>query len=690
MIFQRLTITNFRQFYGEHKLDLATAAKANVTVVHGANGSGKTTLLNALTWLLYKAFSPDFEDSERLESERSFSELAPGQEVDVSVELVFEDRGLMYSVKRVLTVAKDTEGSRRPRPDYLSVRYTDEAGEFQERKDPQSFIEYLLPPPLIPFFFFNGERIERLAGAGAYNEVEEGVKLLLDLELFDRSIQHLDGMIGKQLRDEIANHSGDEGKQVKQKLDKLEAELENIQSAKKQHEANQTALSVEREEVDNKLAAMPELAKLQAERTGTEAELARVKREIGEARSDIGRALSRDGYLIVGYGALTKAQTLLDNAHKAGELPIKIKRQFVDELLNRGNCICNRELTKGTAYYESVLEWKNRVGSEALDAAVTATNSEMPSLVLRKDRAIAEIDRLQKKREDLRRDQRLLTERLGELDQEVKKKAHGEDQQKLQERREQIDEQLGRIKLDLHDCLKNEVELEGKRKDLNAALKEISKGDEAARKAEKRLEAVGRVSDALKRIRTLRHDDLRVDLSGRIAGIWNRISVKEYRAELDDKYHLKLTKPIGAAFEPVRGASTGEKQLLSLAFVGSLVDKARDTYERDGGKGGGLFRGGLYPIVMDSAFGNLESEYRRGVAAGLPALAPQVIIFVSETQWRQEVEQELDPRIGRQYVLRLATRKKKGRTIQLHNKDYEYIVESPDSYDQTSVIEVAL
>lgn len=311
-------------------------------------------------------------------------------------------------------------------------------------------------------------------------------------------------------------------------------------------------------------------------------------------------------------------------------------------------------------------------------------------MLQRRERIIAELDRLQKRREDLRRDQRELGERHDELDAQIKKKAHGEDQQKLQERREHIDEQLEKIGLDLYDCHKRETEVEEKRKELNARLKEISKGDEAAKLAEKRLDAVRRVSEALKRIRKLRHDDLRVDLSARVANIWNRISVKDYRAELDDEYHLKLTKPIGGSYEPVRGASTGEKQLLSLAFIGSLVDKARDTYEHHGTKEGSLFRGGLYPIVMDSAFGNLESEYRRDVAAGLPFLAPQVIILVSETQWRQEVEQELDARIGRQYILRLSTQKKKARTIRLHNRDFEYIIESGDPYDQTTVTEVAL
>ena len=533
MIFKRLTLKNFRQFYGEHKIDFSTNPKTNVTVVHGANGSGKTTLLNAFTWLLYGATSPDFEDPDRIESERAFSEVAPGQEVEAAVELTFDDRGFQYSVKRVRTIKKDIEGSRSPRSFQLTVRYTDEAGEFHERKDPQNFIEYLLPPPLLPFFFFNGERIERLAGASAFAEVEEGVKVLLDLELFDRAIDHIDGGIARRLRNEIANHSGDEGKALKDQLDEVDVKLEAARKEIDQHGRNQTALQAEREEIDLKLAGMPELAKLQAERKAAESGIERIKTDLLQARQDLARALSRDGYLVLGYPALNEAHTLLEDAHKAGELPIKIKRQFVDELLSKQICICDRELLPDTPPHASVLGWRDRAGSEALDAAVSVTKSEIPSLLHRRERVVGELDRLQKKREDLLREQRDLHDRYDELDAEVKKKAHGEDQQKLQERREQIDEHLKRLALDIHDLQIRIAEDTSKRKDLHAKLKDISKGDEAAKKAQNRLAATTRVCDALRRIRKIRHDDLRSDLSERIATIWNRISLKEYRSRAE-------------------------------------------------------------------------------------------------------------------------------------------------------------
>jgi DNA sulfur modification protein DndD len=151
---------------------------------------------------------------------------------------------------------------------------------------------------------------------------------------------------------------------------------------------------------------------------------------------------------------------------------------------------------------------------------------------------------------------------------------------------------------------------------------------------------------------------------------------------------LSLIKHVNGEKTPVYGAGTGEQQILSLAFVGALVDKARSTYEQYKDDPNRMFRGGRYSIVMDSPFGNLGPDYRRGVATAIPILAPQVIVLVSETQWRIELEQEVNPRVGKEYVLCLRTQKEMERHITLHNRAYEYIRHSIDSNERTEIVEV--
>ncbi|HAA31714.1 MAG TPA: hypothetical protein DCE56_33470 [Cyanobacteria bacterium UBA8553] len=120
------------------------------------------------------------------------------------------------------------------------------------------------------------------------------------------------------------------------------------------------------------------------------------------------------------------------------------------------------------------------------------------------------------------------------------------------------------------------------------------------------------------------------------------------------------------------------------------MDKARVTYEEAGRREAALFQGGLYPLVIDSAFGKLESEYRRDVAKWMPTLSPQIIVIVSESQWRREVEEELQQRIGRQWVLKCVTPKERPKNITLRGREYPYVVKSDDGFEKTIFVEVEL
>jgi DNA sulfur modification protein DndD len=52
---ERITLKDFRCFYGEQSIELSTDPARNVTLIHSENGVGKTTLLNALLWCFYGA-----------------------------------------------------------------------------------------------------------------------------------------------------------------------------------------------------------------------------------------------------------------------------------------------------------------------------------------------------------------------------------------------------------------------------------------------------------------------------------------------------------------------------------------------------------------------------------------------------------------------------------------------------------
>jgi DNA sulfur modification protein DndD len=64
-----------------------------------------------------------------------------------------------------------------------------------------------------------------------------------------------------------------------------------------------------------------------------------------------------------------------------------------------------------------------------------------------------------------------------------------------------------------------------------------------------------------------------------------------------------------------------------------------------------IFREALYPLVMDTPFGNTDDGHSNNIARYIPELADQVIILASNKNWSQEIDRICRLRIGREYSL---------------------------------------
>ena len=93
---------------------------------------------------------------------------------------------------------------------------------------------------------------------------------------------------------------------------------------------------------------------------------------------------------------------------------------------------------------------------------------------------------------------------------------------------------------------------------------------------------------------------------------------------------------------------------------------------------------------MDSPFGSLDRISRRQIAQILPQLANQLVVLVTKTQWRDEVETEMQSKIGRQYILTYYTSKLDCPEdyLELNYHRYPLIKHSPNDFDYTEIIEI--
>jgi DNA sulfur modification protein DndD len=136
----------------------------------------------------------------------------------------------------------------------------------------------------------------------------------------------------------------------------------------------------------------------------------------------------------------------------------------------------------------------------------------------------------------------------------------------------------------------------------------------------------------------------RVEIKKKIDAIIERFMRKPFNVRIDENYRLKVINEKGDEIPK----STGENQMLGLAFTGAIASFAKERRYEESDI---LLSGTEAPLVVDSPFGHLDPLYRKGVANFLPNLASQVILLVSTSQASKEVLDELDGKIGTQYVL---------------------------------------
>jgi DNA sulfur modification protein DndD len=169
-------------------------------------------------------------------------------------------------------------------------------------------------------------------------------------------------------------------------------------------------------------------------------------------------------------------------------------------------------------------------------------------------------------------------------------------------------------------------------------------------------------------------------LDHRIREVFSRIAVKSFYPELNSSFELQLWKGNGEDRFPAP-KSTGENQILSLSFIGALVALCRERAEEGTHAKFLGHLGGLYPIVMDAPFGNLDNNYRYQIARALPTLAPQVVVFSSAAQAEGVVADALEARVGAKYVVTMRTTKTDtpDEPITIDGISFDYIVASADA-----------
>jgi DNA sulfur modification protein DndD len=673
----RITLNNFRQFRGEQVFDLSTQPGRPVSLIFGGNGAGKTTLLNAFTWALYGTLSDDLEEPDKLVTDIIWRTLPVGEAAEVSVELTFDHEGHDYRVLRRAEQRKRADEQQRPAPEVKLWR-TQADGSSEMVGNPQDQIFAILPPAISRFFFFNGERIEKLVQKGAYAEVQQDIKALLDLKQVERALEHLP-KVGRRLSQDITRRGGERASGIQTEIDELSERETEHKEELKVLTADLAILNEERERTKELLRQNAATAQIQQQLDTAMQELEEASTARDTANEARATLIATKGFLAFTDDLITTTANKASALYQRGTLPSPLKREFVDKLLEDGECICGTALTDHDTAWTRVQEWRQKAGLQAVEIGWQQLSGQMAAMSgARVELHTALQDVLARIATE---DERVLraTARASEL----KSKLRGtrlEDVQQLVTKNADLDQRIG-AKREQKGRIEQQLEvvraaIEQKHNELNKA--EVT--DELAAKARARADLVRGVQQALDEILAIRAEDMRRRLDAELKDIFGKITIKQYVPRLSEDFELALYQDVDGK-EMAVPKSTGENQILSLSFVAAVSKLAREIRKERRAEGDLAQEGGTYPIVMDAAFGSLDENYQREVANALAQIAPQLVVLVSKSQGLGEVVNQLRPHVSRLGVIvtNTTTASDVNEDIELDGVAYPYIRSSADA-----------
>jgi len=635
MEIQFIQIENWRSFYGANDFFVSCDPKKNITLIRAENGVGKTSLLAAINWCLFDILpnESEFEDPRSLVNKFAMKR-DKVTKTTVSIDFFHEKR--CYRASRSFD---QTTGTGQP----LRLSEIDNGAEVPTSKDrPDRFINSVIPREMAPHFFFYGEATSRYTGVSGARKFGEAVKGILGSTVARMALDDLGRAMADYKRQASDNTSKD-AQDAERGIENAEA---RIASYREQVEKLDNEISAADDRVDRlnqELAGAKPAKEAQARRTSLESRLAAKEGDKVKAEQRSRNWMQTFATALLSEELVAEANIVIAQEDTRGKLPAPYDQKFVDEILADKLCVCGRPIEPGSTEYEKIKALLDTAGDQAVMSRVMSTNSALGRLEEKAKRAWSDYERNNEDLRSIEGELQRIDADITEISKQLASSPAGDIAEK-EAARERARAQKRQAESRRLECMGAMQNFERQKDELERRRDQLVQKSEAAKRFVKRAQLAAALTARLQNRLSDEEEAARAAIEADIDRIVQKFMRKPARVKLDSEYQLRLYDESGSE----QAKSTGENQLLGLAFTGAIAKFAK---ERQDSIDDILLPGTVAPLVVDSPFGHLDPLYRRGVSEFLPELASQVILLVSTSQASDIVMETLGPKIGHEYIL---------------------------------------
>lgn len=675
MILEFIKIENWRSFYGENDLWVSTDPLKNVTLIRAENGVGKTSLLAAINWCFFGILPSEneFENPTKLVNEFAIETDGASKAL---VQIDFIHDGRTYRASRSYDQRTETTNP-------LALSEILEGGEVPTSKArPDRFINSVIPREMAPHFFFYGEATSRYTGSSGARKFGEAVKGILGSTVARMAL----GDLQKAFRDynkQAADNTGSQAQDIESQIVSVDGRIaraeENLGKLDKEISAADSRI----EKLNQELAGAEPTKKAQKIRAGLEAQIKLKETQKSKAEDRSKKWIQRFSTAILAEELIRETSKVISQEDTRGKLPAPYDQKFVDEILEDETCICGRPFEKGSIEFEKIKTLLDTAGDQAVMSRVMSTTTALGNLSAKAENAWVDYERNNEELRTLTGEVARLDSDLLEISKELSENPLTDISEKEAARSRAITQkrQAEARTIELKTAINS---YEAQKNNLKSQLNQLTEKSDAARRYVKRAQLSAALTNRLEERLKREEENARAAIEREIDAIVQKFMRKSAKVSLDRNYQLLLLDERQAEV----AKSTGENQLLGLAFTGAIAKYAK---ERENDNDDILLPGTVAPLVVDSPFGHLDPLYRGSVAEFLPKLASQVILLVSTSQASDAVMSSLGEKIGSEYVLtrhnRSEQKNKLSETLEIRGKSYD-LTKYNSEIEGTRIVEV--
>ena len=248
MLFSKIILENYGIYKDRQIFDFTSSSEKPIILCGGTNGAGKTTLFNSVMLCLYgqdsfekRTTRKDYDEFLRRKIHRYLGSKTFADFAAITVEFQYYHQGKVenYSVTRLW---KNDDGKI---IENLSIKKNGEKLDSVDESQWHQFIRELLPRGVARLFFFDGEKIVKIAKEGNEDiEIKSSFDMLLGLDLVEQ--------LKSDLEINLMRNMKGGAKEIQEKKDELDAELAEL-------EKNISELKIKRERKTDELSEIQKI-----------------------------------------------------------------------------------------------------------------------------------------------------------------------------------------------------------------------------------------------------------------------------------------------------------------------------------------------------------------------------------------------------------------------------------------------